>query len=154
MIDGTTYSSDEALASEVIDLYVNQKMSAPKIAAQKNCSSLTILNILRAQGVKIRRRGTYETKDLDVDKIQEMYENGMSIAKIASKHGVNPNTIHYHMKQNGIKTKSNRKLSEKDVKRILQEYAKMPTRETVERLATDFGVTENAIRYHVKKTGR
>lgn len=151
MKGSTTYSHDKVLADEVVDLYVEHKMSAPMIAGLKRCSSLTILNILRSQGVEIRRRGTYERKDLDVDKISAMYQRGMSLSRIASELGVNQNTINYHLKIAGVKTRNNRKLSECDVRRILQEYDRKPTRETLARLATEFDVTVQAVRYHVTK---
>lgn len=54
------YSHDEVFAIEAVDLYVNMKTSAPMIEDKVECSSLTILNILRSQGVEIRRRRSYE----------------------------------------------------------------------------------------------
>lgn len=149
----TTYSRDKVLAADVVDLYVNQKMSASKIAARINCSSLTILNILRSRGIEIRRRGTYAQKIMPemIEQIIQEYESGESLSIIASRNGVNHNTIYYHLLKRKVKTRSNSKLLERDVRKVHEEYKKMPTKETMERMARELGVTVNAIRYQVGK---
>lgn len=149
-----TFIADEDMAKEIKTLYVDEGMSAPKIAERLQCSSLTVLNILRSQGVQIRSRGTYPKKiktDVQMESIFEEYQNGKSLSTIAAEHKVNPNTIYYHMKKHNRETRTNRKLSKEDISYIQQKCQGNPNRELVDALAKKFNITPNAIRYHVKK---
>lgn len=148
------FISSDGMIEKIKALYVEKGMSAPKIAKEVQCSSLTVLNILRAQNVVIRSRGTYPKKiksDAQVKKIFEEYKQGKSLSAIAAKYGVNPNTIYYHMKKHNEETRTNRKLSKADVEYIRQKCQSNPSKELIDALAEKFGITSNAVWYHVKK---
>ena len=138
--------------TDKMKLLYKEGKSAPQIAEEIGCSSLTVLNTLRSQGIEIRSRGTYPKKILSQkEKIFEEYENGDSLSVIAERYGVNPNTVYYHLKKNKQETRSNRKLSKGDVDFIRKNYEDNPTKDRVRKLSDKFGVTPNDIRYHIKK---
>lgn len=148
------FVGNDTMIDKIKTLYVEKGMSAPKIAKEVRCSSLTVLNILRSQNVTIRRRGTYPQKiktDIQINKIFDEYKNGKSLSAIAVKFGVNPNTIYYHMKKHNEEIRTNRKLSPADVEYIQKKCQTNPSKELVEALAEKFNITPNAVRYHVRK---
>ena len=147
------FASNDDVVNRIVSLY-DEGMSAPHIAKKIKCSSLTVLNILRAQGIEIRSRGTYPKKiktTNQIDGIFSDYEKGDSLSVIASRYGVTPNTIYYHMKKHKQETRSNRKLSDNDIAFIGQKCQNGVNKELVKKLAEKFEITENAIRYHIKK---
>jgi transposase len=151
------FISNSDVVNRIVSLYTKDGMSAPQIAKEIVCSSLTVLNILRSQGVEIRNRGTYPKKIKTINQIDDIfkdYENGDSLSVIASRYGVKPNTIYYHMKKHDRETRSNRKLSGGDIEFIEKKCQNGVTKSIVKKLADKFGITKNAIRYHIKKLNK
>lgn len=48
---------------EIFDMYINQGMSAKKIGLKFNCSLQTILDILRLNGIRIKKNNEYEVTE-------------------------------------------------------------------------------------------
>ena len=76
---------------------------AREIGEELGVHSSTILNRLNAMGVKMRSRGEYNTKQLDNEKIKQMYEDGYTSYQIAEELGVSYNTIIRRLHALGVK---------------------------------------------------
>ena len=94
--------------NEIVDLYVNKKISALKLSFTYECDQQTIRNLLVEQGVEIR--GRY-SKKFDPELIANLAEdfknkNYTNLKELAKKYGVSTSYIgelrRDWMKQNGI----------------------------------------------------
>ena len=147
----------DILGKKMADWYLKDKLSAPQIAKQEgvSCSSLTVLNILREQGVQIRSKGKYAvviTDDKVIENMIEDYiENKMSFLDLSVKYNKNQNTIYYHLKKHGLVARKMKKLNENAQKDIKKKYTLQPTKDTIAELAKKYNVTRNAVKYHALK---
>ncbi|MCS0823926.1 hypothetical protein NX029_08080 [Cytobacillus firmus] len=96
---------------ELIDLYVNQKLSINTISKKYNCAVNTIKKRLIENDIPIRSRGdsikkAYEKKlgfSLTSEMIMEKINEGMFIYQVAELFGVNRKTITKTLLADGIK---------------------------------------------------
>jgi len=77
-------------------------------------------------------------------------DQGLSVREIASRLGLHPGTIHYHLKRYGIKTRSQAKRSELRKYR-LDSLEKGIREKGVRGYARELGIHENTLRYYLKR---
>ncbi|MCM3099866.1 hypothetical protein [Priestia megaterium] len=123
---------------ELIELYVNQKLSINTISKMYNCATNTIKNRLREYNIPIRSKGeslknNFENRlevSLTVEKIMEKINEGMFIYEVANFFGVNRKSITKRLKESGIELsqlESHQKLmTENNIKQGKERWANDP----------------------------
>lgn len=92
---------------KMVDMYVNQRMTATEIGKKLNIHEVTIRRKLKKLGVKIRNRREARTIELDIVKLEDMYVNQkLPCHKIGKIMGVASNTILRNLKILGIPIRS------------------------------------------------
>lgn len=95
---------------ELIELYINQKLSLNTISKMHNCHTNTVKNRLKEYNVPIRSKGeslknNFERElgfSLTAEKIMEKINEGMFIYEVAEFFGVNRKSITKRLKKAGI----------------------------------------------------
>ncbi|WP_394542735.1 hypothetical protein [Priestia aryabhattai] len=125
---------------ELIELYVNQKLSINTISETYNCATNTIKNRLKEYNIPIRSKGeslknNFENRlgvSLTVEKIMEKINEGMFIYEVAEFFGVNRKSITKRLKEAGIelsKLESHQKLiAENNIRTSKEMWKKDPNR--------------------------
>lgn len=93
---------DEA---EVIRLYVDEKLTAPKVAEALGTSASTVYRVLHRNGIDAQRRRWdmyYDNLGTSPEQLVADYLAGGSFATVAAKHGVNFLTIRNVLHRHGI----------------------------------------------------
>jgi transcriptional regulator with XRE-family HTH domain len=106
--------------SDLRELYINQGLSMPQIAAIKGCAMSSVLRRLRS--IKVERRpridafrkalsegrvGGHFRVPLDIAELKRLYlEQGLSFKEIGKLKGVDKGTLEYRFKKLGIPTRS------------------------------------------------
>src|ERR1017187_8915993 len=86
----------------VIDLYVNKNKSSGEISKLLLCTDVTVLNILRENGISIKPLGSFIKKEIDEEKIKQLYNSGISIKKVALELGYTCPSVHGFLKRSGL----------------------------------------------------
>ena len=79
---------------EIINLYINEKLSLSKIGLVYNVSSETISNVLVRNDIKLRCKGGKEQIDKK-DLFKMYYEDNMTMEEIAKKYDTTAKAISY-----------------------------------------------------------
>ena len=95
---------------ELIELYINQKLSADKIRKMYKCSPNTVARLLKEYNIPIRslkeaRKNTFEREVgfiLTAEIIMEKINEGMFVYQVAELFGVNESTISHTLNKAGI----------------------------------------------------
>lgn len=91
----------------VIDMYVNQGMPLTKIGEILDADPSTIKQRLKKRNVAINSRHSYHEKQVDIEKMVDMYVNQkMNSYEISEKLNICPKTICIKLKQLGVKLRS------------------------------------------------
>ena len=104
--------------NEIIDLYLNHRLSYKKISERTGYSKSKIYRFLIKKDIiidTIRKPGKLKDK---YDIIKKSYEQGLSMAKIGNKLGTCPAAILQFMRKNNIKIRKPYKLTNEDKKEI------------------------------------
>ncbi|MCM3773819.1 UPF0175 family protein [Priestia aryabhattai] len=96
---------------ELIELYINQKLSMEKISKIYNCSRTKVTNRLKDYNIPIRslteaRKSTFERElgfSLTAEMIMEKINKGLLAYQVAEYFGVSSKTIRRILKDSGIK---------------------------------------------------
>lgn len=89
----------------IIDLYVNQKVSIKEIAKKYNVSTTTICNRLTENNISVEsNKKTSEYIKENISEIIKLYEQGVSQRKIAKLYNVDKTVIGTHLKKQDVKT--------------------------------------------------
>lgn len=120
-----------------------QGQTIEEIARDYKKSSYTIYTWLKKKNVTIRHakqaKGTW--RDVPIDKAKELYQTGMSIARVARKLDFSQGMVRYALNKNGIKTRRrNNKFTDEEVITLYEQGYSM------EAIATMFGVKRTKIR--------
>lgn len=91
----------ENLKEFVINAYVNEGISATKIAKQLNVSTATVIAFLKKNNVVVENKQNKLEFDLDIDIIPE-YNKGISLKELAKKFNTSIPTISKKLKNKGI----------------------------------------------------
>lgn len=86
--------------SEWSYLYINEHYSINDIALKYNTTAGTVGKLLKQQGIELRRKSRRERKfEHYLPEWVKKYEDGESLASIASEYNVAPQTIHTYIKE-------------------------------------------------------
>lgn len=85
----------------VINSYVQDKLSATKIAKQIGVSTNTVCSYLRDNGIIVENRQNKLNFDLDLDIIPR-YNQGISLSKLAKQYNTTIQTLSKKLKERGI----------------------------------------------------
>ena len=86
---------------ELLSLYQAGE-SLPSLAARYGIHRGTVKDHLRRSGVAIRPGNQAKLSDADKDELATLYENGLSIHKLALQFGVTDNPVHNALKERGV----------------------------------------------------
>jgi len=128
---------------EILDLYVNKKMSSGKIAEKYGCCKATILKRLRATKVNLRPCGVPRLKVSDKELKAFYLDKNLSTWKIAELLKCGRSTIHRKLTKLGLV---------KDISTAHVKYPRKPFAENDNEKAYLIGFTVGDLR--VRKTGR
>ena len=91
----------DSAKQKIIDGY-REGMTVYELAAHHQCHRTTVSEVLKRNGVKLRRTPA------PADQIQEMirlYESGLSLARVGERFGVNASTVLKHLRERGVPTR-------------------------------------------------
>jgi DNA-binding NarL/FixJ family response regulator len=94
------------LDNEKIKQMYQDGFSTYDIGKQLGVDKGTIINRLKAIGVRIRSTGEYAYKQLDNEKIKQMYQDGYTAVDIGKQLGVSYKTIYSRLKSMGIERRT------------------------------------------------
>lgn len=107
----------DADIDQIVDMYLNKKMSANQIAMQIGTSHKAVLNYLRDRGIETRglqaAQLNYNGKKLhedlnNPDLLRKLHwEDGLTCKDIGERYGVDAGTVRRQMNKIGVKTKTN-----------------------------------------------
>lgn len=86
----------------LFDLYVIKKMSYKSIGEVFGVSAATIKDRINKFGIKPHSTSETLKKDIDIDLVIELYNQGLSCVKIATKLGVSHSIVSDRLKERGI----------------------------------------------------
>ena len=109
----------------VIDLYTNQNKSSGEIAKLLSCTDVTVLNILRDNKISVNPPGFFIKKEIDEEKIKQLYNSGVSIKKVASELNYTIPSVHGFLKRNGLTKPENSSVLNKGRKMPKESCVKM-----------------------------
>jgi biotin operon repressor/DNA-binding Lrp family transcriptional regulator len=95
----------DVATEDVVRLYLDEGMSADKVAHQLGCSRQTVINRLESAGVPRRSRGVKAPKRPDVteEEVVRLYVNeGMTGVGIGTMLRCSPTTVSIHLKNAGV----------------------------------------------------
>lgn len=109
---------------ELVELYINQKMSINTISKKYNCDFRTIKKRLEEYNIPTRSRREATKKYIDPNLIMEKINEGMFVYQVAEFFGVNRKTITKNLIEAGIdvtQLESHQKLMEENNSRTSKE---------------------------------
>ena len=83
----------------------------PSLATHFGIHRGTVKDHLRRAGVEIRPGNKAKLNETDKDEIAKLYENGLSIHKLALRFGVTDNPVHHALKDRGVRMRSSNEKS-------------------------------------------
>lgn len=90
-------------AAEIVRLYATG-ISATEVGEKTGRPLRTVTDVLRRQGVEIRRQ--FSRVDVDCSEIERLYRSGQSIRKIAEVLGVSKSTVSENLASAGVALRS------------------------------------------------
>lgn len=89
---------------EIIRLYIEENLDSDTIAFAAQCSSTTVLDIVRAAGHPVRRpgRGAPRHRHVSDDEIIARYRSGQDGPRLAALAGCTPGTIYRLLRRHGV----------------------------------------------------
>lgn len=132
---------------KIVDLYVNEGLSAYKVGEFVGVSAKTVYDVLKKYGIETRNNGV---PDEVRGEIIRLYESGLSMDAIAEKFGIGHETVRSVLAKAGIKSRK-RVLSDVEKAEIVRLYVEEGW--SLEKIAKKFGITSGGVLYHLKSMG-
>lgn len=104
----------------MVDLYMSG-VDSFTISLRANCDPATVLNAVRAAGHPVRKRGGvkgHKVSKLPIEDAAKLYLDGMAIAGVAERCGLDHMTMRTRLKEHGVPIRS---IKEVALMRRLQE---------------------------------
>ena len=142
----------DANKKAILRLWLDGKQTTQEIAEKYGVSTTTIMTILRTFDAPRRKRGR-KVREVSINQIKALFQQGRSQVEIASLLETTPNVIRRYEKQWGlVRTKGGPHAlsAEERTKTIPQLYL---SGRTIEEIALQFHKTQNSIRLILKKAG-
>jgi transposase-like protein len=142
----------DANKKAILRLWLDGKQTTQEIAEKYGVSTTTIMTILRTFDAPRRKRGR-KVREVSINQIKALFQQGRSQVEIASLLETTPNVIRRYEKQWGlVRTKGGPHAlsAEERTKIIPQLYL---SGRTIEEIALQFHKIPNSIRLILKKAG-
>lgn len=132
---------------QIKKLYLEEKLNYTQIAKIVQSTPTTVKNHLIKMGVKVTTNKTTRGEDLKRlrQEIKAMYENGSTMAEIASKFEMSEKTISYHLKKLNVQSRPSKKIDQDKFEKLWNEG------KTDKEIADYFGVKEITIKTYRTK---